>query len=71
MIFMLPPLIDPANPPLLEIRGTAEALRLAVLGYKVFWLEATPEAVHTARRLLMAQPFIVQNRIEGIVLKPE
>lgn len=67
---MLPSLTDPTAPPLIEIRGAEEALRLAGLGYRVLWLEATAEQVQAARRLLLTQPFIVQNRIEGIVLKP-
>lgn len=67
---MLPPLTDPINPPLVEALGSAEALRIATLGYRVLWIEATPEALKAARRLMMAQPFLVQNRIEGIVLRP-
>ena len=67
---MLPPLDDPTDPPLVEVRGGDEALRLAGLGYRVLWIETTPEALHGARRLMMAQPFLIQNRIEGIVLRP-
>lgn len=67
---MLPPLTDPANPPLVEVQGADEALRVVTLGYRVLWIEATPEALQAARRRLMAQPFVVQNRIEGIVLRP-
>jgi hypothetical protein len=66
---MLPPLTDPANPPLIEVRGAEQALEMAARGYRVLWQEATPEGVQAARRLLMAQPFLVQNRIEGIVLE--
>ena len=66
---MLPPLTDPLNPPLLEAVGSDEALRLAGLGYRVLWIETTPEALHAARRRMMAEPFLVQNRIERIVLR--
>lgn len=66
---MLPPLDDPINPPLLEAQGGDEALRLAALGYRVLWIETTPEAQQAARRRMMAQPFVVQNRIEEIVLR--
>ncbi|MCX6368671.1 MAG: hypothetical protein NTX57_18475 [Armatimonadetes bacterium] len=68
---MWPALDDPLNPPLIEVEGGQEALRLAMLGYRVLWIETTPEAQHVARRLMMAQPFLIQNRIEGIVLRPE
>jgi hypothetical protein len=68
---MWPPLDDPLNPPLIEVEGAQEALRLAMLGYRVLWIEATPEALHAARRLMMAQPFLIQNRIEGIILRPK
>ena len=68
---MWPPLDDPLNPPLIEVEGAQEALRLATLGYRVLWIEITPESQQVARRLMMAQPFLIQNRIEGIVLRPE
>ena len=66
---MLPQIVDPTDPPLVEVQGADEALRIALLGYRVLWIETTPEAQQAARRLLMAQPFLVQNRIEGIVLR--
>jgi hypothetical protein len=69
MELMLPPLTDPTNPPLVEVGGAEEALRIAARGYRVLWIEETPEALHRARRLMMAQPFLIQNRIEGIILR--
>lgn len=68
---VLPPLDDPLYPPLVEVRGSESALTVAAQGYRVLWIETTPEALRHARRLLLAQPFLIQNRIEGIVLREE
>lgn len=64
----LPLITDPLSPPHVLVRGAEHALVLIEKGYKVTWLEATPEALKVARRALMPLPFTLQNRVEGIYL---
>lgn len=64
----VPPITDSLSPPHVLVLGAAHAVALVEKGYKITWLEATPDALQAARRTMMSLPFALQNRIEGIYL---
>lgn len=64
----VPPITDSLSPPHVLVLGAAHAVALVEKGYKVTWLEATPDALRAARRTMISLPFALQNRIEGIYL---